>query len=155
MLAKIEKNINERTAHFSRRRERTGVVTTSPGGAPATHHPIDRTRHPNGQTGHPSGERSLVVGFCEEVHVIALYGVVQESKPAARRLGERPAHFGKESLPAEARQASYRAQGHMDGLPPVVRGAGVMARARPSFWTAACSFALAAPAVGERQYSLA
>jgi hypothetical protein len=154
MLAKIEKEINERVAHFSRRREGTRVVTTSPRRTPATHHPIDRTRHPNGQTGHASGERSLLVGFHQEVHVVGLYGKLQEPKPGARRLEKPPANFGNENLPAEARQASYRAQGHMDRLPAVVHGACVMARARPSFWTAACPPALATPTAGERQRSL-
>jgi hypothetical protein len=109
MLAKIEQDINDRVAHFSRRREGTRVITTSPRRTSATHHPVDRTRHTNGQTGHPSGKRSVVLGFYKVVDKVTLYGEVEESKPGARRLVEWPANSGKKSRPAEARQASHRA----------------------------------------------
>jgi hypothetical protein len=90
--------------------------------------PIDGTSHPNDHARHASAERLPVVGLHEEVHVVVLYRKMHEAKPGARRFGESATNRGKNRLPAQTRQESYDAQGHVDRLPSMVRRALVMTR---------------------------
>jgi hypothetical protein len=127
MLLEIENNIDEAIAHFARRCEGAGMITTRPYRASSSQHPIDRTSHPNGHTRHASAERPSVVGLDDEVDMVVLHGEVHEAKPGARRLRESAPNRAKNRLSAQTWQRSYGAQSHVNRLPSTVRRAPAMA----------------------------
>jgi hypothetical protein len=153
MLPEIEYDIDNSTAYFAWCRERARVIATSPYRASSVQNAIDRASHPNGHARDTSGERLPVVGFDEEVYVVALHREVNQAKPRPSRARKSAANGGKDRLPTQTRERAFSSQRHVDRLPSMVCRALPMARGRPAA-RAACALALPAPARGKRQLSL-
>jgi hypothetical protein len=82
----------------------------------AIHRPGDANRN----TARPARKGTPIVGFDQQMKMIGLHGEMNHSKRFARRLGQRVSHRAKHAGPAQAGQASHRAQREVHGVTPVV-----------------------------------
>jgi hypothetical protein len=77
-----------------------------------------------------SREGSAVVGFGDEMDVVALNGELdQREAELAFAVGERPAHLAEEGLLAQGAQAALDAQGDVQGVVTGLRRATQMGNA--------------------------
>jgi hypothetical protein len=146
VLAKIQQHVDETAAHFLWRAEGAGVVATAPHAPAPLQNLVHRTRRADREAAQASGEGRLAFRLDQQVHMIRLHGEMQDAKPRSPRTRERPTHDKEHRLPAQARQASRRAQGHVDRVTFVVFWSRAMGDPGPSrLGPATRPFALTAP----------
>ena len=98
------------------------MVAIAPHPPAAPDRPVHGAREPDGEALDPAHERRMAVRLAEEMHVVALHGVVHDAEAPARRCGERRAQRSEYVPVPETGDVVARAQGDVDRRPRVVRG---------------------------------
>jgi hypothetical protein len=156
VLSKVREHVNQGVSHLPGRRE----LTTKPAVAPETSLSIQELVHvesnANRDATDASGQGSFVARFDDEVHVIVLDGVVNDSE--TRRLApigasQSDAHRGENMVAPE--WAKRRTERHVNGVAGMVLWAGAMGDGRaPGRRLSAGARATAAPRVREGELLL-
>jgi len=91
VLASIEQDVTEREANGAWRAKGARMVTVSEDAAASGEFVVDGARHANAEALHSAREYFLIVRFGDQVEMVALDGVVDETEakallPACERL---------------------------------------------------------------------
>jgi len=90
-----------------------------------------------------------VLGLDQEVHLIALDGELKDTETAPRSPREPAAERAEDEIPAQRGQWPPSAEGHMRGVPTLVRRAHAVRDADPAAgWLPAGPGTMAAPGAG-------
>jgi hypothetical protein len=158
VFAGVEQDIAQGEFHGSRGGERAGVVAVGKEPALALEPAIDGAGDADCEALNAAREGPAVVGFGDEVEVVALDGELDQGEAeAAFAVGEGLAHGAEEGRVAQGAQAALYAQGDVEGVvaglsrAAQVGDAGALAVGR-----AACALASSAPgAEGETELARA
>jgi hypothetical protein len=105
VLARVLQDVDERIAHFARRFQSTSVVVIVEHRTAAMPQLIQSARDTDEQTLHRSRERAFVPSLDDQMHVIRLDGVLDQSNVEAIRSDLKPAPDQRElALAAQARR---------------------------------------------------
>jgi hypothetical protein len=89
MFAMIEKDVHETISHFTRCAQGARMKTIAPNGPSQAEDTVECARKPHGKADQSARQRRIVLGFHDQVDVVVLKGVVNDTKPPPRSGGER------------------------------------------------------------------
>jgi len=127
VFAGVEQDVAQGELGRSRGGQRASVVAVGEESALARQLPIDGAGDANREALNASREGSAVVGFGDEMDVVALDGELdQREAELAFAVGECPAHLAEQSLLAQGAHAALDAQGDVQGVVTGLRRATQM-----------------------------
>lgn len=126
MFVSIHENIDQSIAYFAWRLERPGMEAIRPQSSAPLKRSIDRSGNANRHAGNPSSEGHFVGRLDQQMHVVALHRILNDPKPRPRRARKRSADGREHSRTTKARNAAPSAQRHVNGVPCLVFGPGLV-----------------------------
>jgi hypothetical protein len=142
----VEEDVDECAPNLKPRRERTRKVAVLENPAAPSVHAIDRLGHADSQALHAAGERALVLSFRDKVNVIALYGVMRETKAEAfATFGECSSQPPKQARAAQAGDILTDTQGDVERMMTRMWGPALMRRSMRVFALSPRAISSAAP----------
>src|SRR5262249_11412746 len=125
----IHEHVDEAVTDLSWRAQRSRMVAIRKDAAAPAKRPVDRASQPNRRPHEAAREGGLVARLDQKMHVIGLYGEVDDSKPRASRLAERSVDREEDDLPAQARKWPCRTQRDVHRMILLVLGPRAMRHA--------------------------
>jgi len=121
VFPRILEYVDQSIPDLARGFERPHVITIAPDSPAAAEDPVHRLGESDREALDAPGKRAAVLRLDDEVKVIALHGELQDPEAATRSQYQAAAEGAEESIPAQRGQHTLGTQGHVRGVPGLVR----------------------------------
>jgi hypothetical protein len=122
VLPEVEKNVRQGMTDFPRRLQRSRMVAIGPDSTAPFDDVVVRSREPNGQARHPARQRHAIIGFDDQVYMVALHRKVHHTRPRSRGGTERAAKSVEDALRSHAWQAGTTTHRDVNWMAAMVWG---------------------------------